>query len=111
VLGLIILLYFLSALSEYSNSDSLEFVHFLENFLAFYLLAEFIVRIWAVSNSPPNIIPHFWVGADAHFHDLRGRFAFLCRPICLIDLIVLGASFFLLFSSSNSNSNEAVTQL
>jgi hypothetical protein len=37
------------------------------------------------------------VGADAHFHGLRGRFAYLRRPICLIDMVVLVASFALLF--------------
>jgi hypothetical protein len=71
----------------------------LELGLAFYLLAEFLVRLWAVSELIEQYAEfvQFQVGANARFHGLRGRLVYLRRPTCLVDLLVLGASFFVLF--------------
>uniref|UniRef100_A0A915CPU5 Potassium channel domain-containing protein n=1 Tax=Ditylenchus dipsaci TaxID=166011 RepID=A0A915CPU5_9BILA len=74
---------FVCCLSAMSDLDEqvLDFIHYMEIFLAIYFLLEFLSRLWSV-------------GADGKYQGVIGRLIYLRRPVCLIDVLVLCATFF-----------------
>ncbi|KAI1718140.1 ion transport protein domain-containing protein [Ditylenchus destructor] len=81
VFSYIIFLYCLSAATDHNSEKLVEIIHKMEIVLAVYFLSEFVARLWSV-------------GADGKYQGFMGRLAYLKRPVCMMDVLILCATVF-----------------
>ncbi|KAI1731392.1 ion transport protein [Ditylenchus destructor] len=96
VFSYIIFMYCLSAATENNSERLVEIIHKMEVVLAVYFLSEFVARLWAV-------------GADGKYQGFMGRLAYLKRPVCMMDVLILCATVFVVLVEYHFVENTAAS--